>query len=72
MSSIDNRDSLSNHGSVEDIKCSLGYINPDEAASRKKHIAYLERSLICEKQDKKRDTVIKMIEVKLRKLYARI
>lgn len=58
---------INHSGSVEDIRCALGYINPKQAG--KHAVESLQASLDNEKNNHyNRATVIKMLETKLRQI----
>lgn len=62
-------ESITHKGSVDDIRCALGHINPKSSLEQKKCIVYLEASYHVEcSQTFPRQTVLKMIDTKLRKL----
>jgi hypothetical protein len=57
-----------NHTSVDDIKSSLQFINPETAGEIKSNRSYLVRSIEYELKNQKRVTVVKMLRAKVKKL----
>lgn len=59
---------LINHTSADDMKISLKHINPTSLRELSRDIDYLRDSLNDEVANSNRSTVIKALQVKLRKL----
>jgi hypothetical protein len=57
--------SLSNLGSVDDIRSSIRFIDPQTPEKAKQDIEYLEFSLGQEKKVRYRTSVVKMIQAKI-------
>lgn len=60
--------SISNAGSVDDIRCALSFYNPTGMEAIKRDVDHLKFSLNYEKTHQNRKTVVVMIESKLKKL----
>lgn len=56
---------INNFGSVDDIKCSLCFVEPKNPSHAKADLKYLQDSLADEKKNKNRATVLKMIQGKI-------
>jgi hypothetical protein len=63
--------SVINNTSVDDIRSSLNLMNPIIPFDIREDIDYLRRSLNYEVKNQNRSTVIKMLQVKLRKIEKR-
>lgn len=61
-------DWLSNHGSVDDIRCSLQHRNPQKPSEIREDIAWLNENLNYEIRNKNRSSVVMMITRKIKKL----
>jgi len=61
-------DCITNRGNVDDIRCSLEYLNPVSEPEILKEIKFLKHSLSVELEGQKRKVVCKLIEIKIRKL----
>lgn len=61
-------DLINNIKNIKEIKSSLSSINPKTKKKTEYYLDLLRRSLENEKKYQNRQTVIKMIEVKIRKL----
>lgn len=59
---------LINHTSADDMKVSLKHINPTSLRELNRDIDYLRKSLNNEVANSNRPTVIKALQVKIRKL----
>ena len=55
-------------GSVDDIRCHLQLISPATNEDAIRYIDYLEASIANEEQNKKRETVLKMLRQKVMKI----
>jgi len=65
-------ESISNKGSVEDIRCSLSHMNPQTKSEIQKDLKYLNFSLGYEIIHKNRSTVIRMIQSRLKQLKKQV
>ena len=55
-------------GSVDDMKCSLGHMDPKTGFEIRDALDYLNRSLVYEIKNKNRVTVINMLHSKINKV----
>lgn len=62
------RDLLNRKGSIDDIRCSLGFIAPKDKRQAYADIEWLTDSLRDETMNKKRASVISMIEARIRRI----
>lgn len=67
---IPEKDLICNKGNADDVRCTLSYIDADKLKGNEYYIELLNQSIKAEKINRKRSTVIRMLEAKLKKLQA--